>query len=142
MKTYKITNTTNLVGRRDAKYNTIVDIEYIDNRMKKAIKLNAGDTVYLTVNSLPLSIHRLRIKKLISVIEISANELNETMKKANPNIKKNIVPVDKPKTIKKSIILDKNDGIDNVDDLDDTDNEKTIKKKTTTTDKKNTADKK
>ena len=103
MNTYKITNTTNLVGKRDVKYNKVVDIEYIDNRVKKKIRLKAGDTVFLTVNSLPLSVHRLRIKNLITVIEISNTELNKKMEMIKPKTVKS-------KTIKKPIILDKYDN--------------------------------
>jgi hypothetical protein len=116
MKTYKITNTTNLVGRRDSKYNTIVNIEYIDNRIKKNTKLKAGDTVFLTVESLPLSIHRLRIKNLITVTEISATELAEKMEKTNPKASKNkLKTTKKPKAVKKPVIIDKNNEYDEVD---------------------------
>lgn len=108
MNSYKIINLTNLVGRRDSKYNTIVDIEYIDNRVKKSIKLKPGETVYLTISSLPLSIHRLRVKKLISISEVSAAEIAKTMEKERPKkVKKTKEPVVLPKksvtsTIKKS----------------------------------------
>jgi len=123
MNTYKITNTTNLVGRRDVKYNKTVDIEYIDNRVKKNVKLKAGDTVFLTVNSLPLSIHRLRIKNLITVTEISAAEFNKKIKKTKPK------KVKKTKAEKKPIVVDKN-------------NEVVVEKKTTKTTKKKTTEKK
>ena len=107
MKTYKIINTTNTVGRRDPKYNTIVDIEYIDNRIKKQNKLNPGDTMFLTVPTLPLSIHRLRIKNLITVEEISEKKLVEILDDAQPKTKK-------PKAVKKPVVLDKNNNIDEV----------------------------
>jgi len=84
MATYKIKNITNLIGKRDSKFNTAVDIEYIDDRTKKVINLKAGDEVFLTVNSLPLSVHRLRIKKLIDISEVSAAELANSMQKTKP----------------------------------------------------------
>lgn len=100
MNSYKITNITNLVGKRDSKFNTVVDIEYVDNRVKKTINLKAGETVYLTVSSLPLSIHRLRIKNLISITEVSAIEVTKTMEKERPKT------IEKPKT-KKPIVVTK-----------------------------------
>ena len=87
MNTYKITNTTNLVGKRDPKFNSVANIEYIDNRTKKVIALKAGDSVFLTVSSLPLSIHRLRIKNLIEIVEVSAAELQKNMEKSKPKPK-------------------------------------------------------
>jgi len=87
MNTYKITNITNLVGKRDSKFNSVVNIEYVDNRTKKTIVLKAGENVFLTVQSLPLSVHRLRIKKLIDVLEISPAELKKSIEKLKPKPK-------------------------------------------------------
>lgn len=114
MKTYKITNITNIAGKRDPKYNTIVNIEYIDNRIKKYNKLDAGDTMFLTANTLPLSIHRLRLKKLITVVEISPEELINIMKKNN-NLKTNKINQKKPKIPKKPMINNKNNQFNKVD---------------------------
>ena len=101
MNSYKIINVTNLVGRRDSKYNTIVDIEYIDNRVKKNIKLKPGETIYLTIFSLPLSIHRLRVKNLINISEVSAAEVAKTMEKERPKTIKNVKKIKKPIVIPK-----------------------------------------
>lgn len=84
MVTYKITNITNLVGKRDMKYNSILNIDYVDSMMKKTIKIMPGETVYLKISSLPLSVHRLRVKKLVSVVEITDTELKRTMDAAKP----------------------------------------------------------
>jgi len=97
MNTYKITNLTNLLGRREARYNSVVDIEYIDNRARKVSQLKPGETIFLTVQSLPLSVHRLRIKKVIDVGEVSAAELQKSMEKVNPKAPK------KPKAAKKPV---------------------------------------
>ena len=77
MSTYKITNITNLLGKRDYKQNSVLDIEYVDEMLKKTIKLKAGDSLYLTVPTLPLSIHRLRVKKLITVTEVSPSDVEK-----------------------------------------------------------------
>ena len=111
MNTYKITNITNLAPKRDRKFNSVVDIEYVDGRTKKTIKLKAGDNVFLTINSLPLSTHRLRIKKLITIDEINVTQLAKSTEKPKP-VKKPVVveketiePVaqKKPTTRKKTI---------------------------------------
>lgn len=99
MNTYKITNVTNLAGKRDSKYNMALDIEYIDNRTKKTITLKAGDSVYLTVGSLPLSVHRLRIKNLIVITEVSAAELQKSMEKTKST--KKVVEKKKESVVKK-----------------------------------------
>lgn len=82
MNTYKITNLTNTAGKRDPKFNSTLDIEYVDAMMKKTLKVKPGESVYLQIHTLPLSVHRLRVKGLISVIEISPNELKNTIEAA------------------------------------------------------------
>jgi len=94
MTTYKITNVTNLVGKRDPKHNSIVNIDYVDNRTKKTLVLKAGDEVFISVQSLPLSVHRLRIKKLIEIAEVSP----AVMKKAAPKKPETKKPVAKKVT--------------------------------------------
>lgn len=97
MNTYKITNITNLAPKRDRKFNSTISINYVDKMIKKTLNVNAGDTVFLTTHSLPLSVHRLRIKNLITVSEVSEAEV--------PKPKKKVVPVkkSKPKAVKKPI---------------------------------------
>jgi hypothetical protein len=79
MSTYRITNITNLAGKRDFKYNSVLDINYVDGMMKKIKKVKPGDTMFLTVSTLPLSIHRLRVKGLITVIEVGSKELDNEL---------------------------------------------------------------
>lgn len=75
MSIYKITNITNLAGKRDFKYNSDLDISVVDKMVKKTMKLKPGDSVFLTVTSLPLSVHRLRVKKLVTVVEVSPADI-------------------------------------------------------------------
>lgn len=75
MNTYKITNITDSLGKRDANYNTTLKITYVDEMVKKTILLKPKNTIYFTTKSLPLSVHRFRVKKLVSVAEISDKEL-------------------------------------------------------------------
>lgn len=87
MATYKISNITNKLHKRDSKFNMPVNIEYIDDRIIKTKSLKAGEDMFLSVDSLPLSVHRLRIKKIIEIIEVSAEELSKSMSKGEPKPK-------------------------------------------------------
>jgi hypothetical protein len=97
MRTFKITNITNLLGKRSFKQNSELEADYIDGMLKKTLKIKSGETVYLTHQSLPLSIHRLRIKGLVTVSEISGKEMS-TMVSAK---KKKEGDSDTPKKTKK-----------------------------------------
>ena len=90
MSTYKITNITNTAGKRDFKFNSELSIEFIDNMMKKAIAIKPGDSVFLTVQSLPLSVQRLRVKGLVVVTEVSEAELAKTIVEVKPKKTKKI----------------------------------------------------
>jgi len=92
MNTYKITNITNQLTKRERMFKSSIDIVYTDKRIKKTINVIAGQTIYLTVPSLPLSVNRLRIKKLITITEVSAAELM----KMNKTVKE-------PKAVKKPV---------------------------------------
>ena len=74
MKSYKITNITNLLGKREYKYNTTLELDYVDGLIKKKIKIKAGDSINLSIEALPLSVHRLRVKNLIIVNEIKKED--------------------------------------------------------------------
>jgi hypothetical protein len=83
MNTYKITNLTNTAGKRDPKFNATLDLDYVDAMMKKTVKVKPGETIFLQISTLPLSIHRLRVKGLISVVEVGPSELKNTMEATN-----------------------------------------------------------
>jgi len=105
MNTYKITNTTNRLAKRDRKFNTTMSIDYIDKMTKKTINIKPNDSVYLTIPSLPLSVHRLRIKNLIMISDVDAIELARITKKPKPIRKpKSKKPNNKVVEVKKSII--------------------------------------
>ena len=124
MNTYKITNTTNTVGKRDPKYNSVAHIEYVDNRTKKIIALKAGESVFLTVSALPLSVHRLRIKKLVDIVEVSPAELQKSIEATKPK------PVKKPASkktapVKETVVVE--ETVESVEDK----KSRTPRKKTT-----------
>jgi hypothetical protein len=85
MNTYKITNITDSLGKRSVGFNSVLDIDYVDAMMKKTIKIKPTETIYLRISSLPMSVHQLRAKKLISVIEISNTELNKKIHETSEN---------------------------------------------------------
>ena len=111
MGTFKITNITNLASKRDFKYNSILNIDYVDKMAKKIISIKPGDTAYLTISSLPLSVHRLRVKNLITVDEIDSIEFAKSMKniKTKTVIKKLLMKKKKNlfRKVKKNILKKK-----------------------------------
>jgi len=110
MNIYKITNITNTAGKRDLKFNSTIDITYVDNMITKVIKIKPGETTYLNIPVLPISVHKLRVGKLISVVEVSESEQTNLIN-AGKQINKNtvIVTVDEShKTTEKKKVSKKN----------------------------------
>jgi hypothetical protein len=103
MSTYKITNITHLAGKRDLKYNSVLDIEYVDQMVKKTVKIKPNDSLYLTISTLPLSVHRLRVKNLITVTEVSNKEMEQLKPKATTLENKEDKKKKKPATQKKVV---------------------------------------
>lgn len=91
MAVYKITNITNLFGRRDINYNTVVDITYVDSMTVKHIKISPSETIYLKISSIPLSARTLNVKKMITILEVSENEMRTMFAEKN---KATIIPVE------------------------------------------------
>jgi len=120
MSTYKITNITHLAGKRDLKYNSVLDIEYVDQMVKKTVKIKPNDSLYLTISSLPLSVHRLRVKNLITVTEVSNKEMEQLKPKASTLENKEDKKKKKPVAQKKVTEEEEEDSV-----------KKTVKKKYT-----------
>ena len=74
MKYFKIKNLTNTLKKRDVRANTSLSISYIDSMVKKNKEIFPGETLFLQLTTLPLSIHKLRINGLVVVSEISKDE--------------------------------------------------------------------
>lgn len=91
MSNYKITNITDTTGKRSTRFNSTLDIDYVDEMQKKSIKIKPGETVFLQIHSLPLSVHKLRARKLVSVVEISNSELKNNMNAVKPPIISSVV---------------------------------------------------
>lgn len=86
MNTYKITNITNSIAKRDIHYNTTIDIEYVVSMSKKIISIKPGNSVFLTIPSLPISIQRMKIKKMITVTEMTPLEMDSIINSNKPKI--------------------------------------------------------
>lgn len=103
MNTYKITNITDTAAKRDRKHNTTLAIQYVDKMTKKTLSVKPGATIYLTTASLPLSVHRLRIKNLITVTEVAAPEIKKPVakpkKKAPAKSKKLVATITEEKAV-------------------------------------------
>jgi hypothetical protein len=81
MNNYKITNITNQLGKRDVNFNSILDIEYIDGMTKKVFKLTPNQTVFMKLVSLPISVHKMRIKNFVIVQEVNDSTVLVEMNK-------------------------------------------------------------
>jgi hypothetical protein len=93
MNTYRIKNITDLIGKREYNYNSTLTIEYIDGITKKKIKIEPGEVVNLSINSLPISVHRLRVKKLVTVVE--TQDVEERQQKSVGSITHDISEIKK-----------------------------------------------
>jgi hypothetical protein len=83
---FKIKNVTNLLDKRHPFVNTSVEIEYVDKNSKSNIKLKVGEELIFDSITLPTSIHNLRIKKFIRVIQISNDQVAGMVNPQEPEV--------------------------------------------------------
>lgn len=76
MGKYKITNITNSLGKRDNKYNSVVDVKYISGVERKTISLLAGNTLFIELYTIPIELQRARLNGYIIIEEVSNLEFN------------------------------------------------------------------
>ena len=126
MSTFKITNITDFLGKRDYKANSVLDIEYVDNMTKKIMSVKPKESVYLTINALPLSVHRLRVKNLITVSEVSDAEV-ATLQTRQTQKAKSSIPT-KPKSTRK--VMAEGEPVEFADKVESSKKTKTVKKET------------
>ena len=93
MNTYKITNITSQLGKRQANYNSTLKVSYIDGMERKNLFIKPDEEVYFTTVSLPISLHKFRVKGLVSISDVTDKELRNV---------KNEDASKKPKVIKKT----------------------------------------
>ena len=91
MTYYKITSLTPKLGKRHIDKNTTLNISYREGFNTREHNLAAGATLYISSPSLPVNLHKLRMKNLISVVEIGKN-LFLKLTKPKPVVEKTIVP--------------------------------------------------
>ncbi|NJO65108.1 MAG: hypothetical protein HC836_45465 [Richelia sp. RM2_1_2] len=95
MAYFKVKSVTNRLAKRDIFYNAVLEIEINAKFDHETHKLGAGRELVINAENLPLSVHKLRAKKLVEVIKISedaylkqaANKMNaskEPTKVATP----------------------------------------------------------
>jgi hypothetical protein len=103
MNIYKITNISQTLGKREFKFNSVLNIDYVDGLTKKTILIKPNETIFLRINSLPLSVQRLRMSNLITVAEVSEPELAKVMNDSKPKNNLEVKPEsDEDKRSKKS----------------------------------------
>jgi hypothetical protein len=89
MKTFKITNITGSLTKRHPNYNSTLNISYLDQMERKTMFIEPNKTVYFTADSLPLSLQRFRMKKLVAVVELNEQELLRVQKEKSGDKKEN-----------------------------------------------------
>lgn len=83
MNTYKIINLTYRLNKRDSNYNSVLNMEYVDQMERKVLKLMLNKTTYFTSVTIPLSLHKLRMKGLVSVTTLNEQELLKLQKESS-----------------------------------------------------------
>lgn len=95
MAHYKIKNITGSLPKRHVNKDTVLNIEYHVGFQKKYRKLGVHDEILLTCKTLPVSLHQLRVKKLITISEISENEFTRLQKPSAKKVPKVNEPIKK-----------------------------------------------
>src|SRR5208282_418507 len=95
MVTYKISNITNTFAKRHSYFNTNVNLEYVDGIFKKSRILSPGQSLYLSLSTLPVEIHKLRAKGLITVVEVDKDAYADQIARENV--------ANKPKPVEEAI---------------------------------------
>lgn len=85
MAYYKIKNMTGSLAKRHQNKDSELKVEYLVGFQKKVHNLPVGQELVMSCRTLPVQIHTLRAKGLVSVTEISENEF---MKLQKPSAKK------------------------------------------------------
>lgn len=81
MAYYKITSLTATLPKRHMHKDKALNIQYRENFSEKSYNLPVNGTLYISAPSLPINLHKLRMKKLITIVEVSKNTF---MKLKNP----------------------------------------------------------
>jgi hypothetical protein len=79
MSTFKITNKTSSLGKRNPKYNSPIRIEYAEKMTMKNTLIKPGDSTYLTIPKLPLSIQKQKMQGYLDIQNIAPNQLSSLM---------------------------------------------------------------
>lgn len=76
MANFKILNITGTLAKRHPHYNTPLSIDYVTGYEKKSFSLKPNEEFFLTTPTLPTSVHILRMKNFVTVLEIGDKELS------------------------------------------------------------------
>jgi hypothetical protein len=103
MEYFKIKNITNELDKRNSKYNTNIEFNYVDGMRNKVVSIEPGNEIFFQCNELPLSLRKLKLNGFVIVNVISKdlfylelNKLNKTQtkKKVEPIVDTKIVADD------------------------------------------------
>lgn len=86
---YKILNNTFNLKKRDSNYKKDLYFEYIDGFDMKKVTIKPSQLVYMEFNSLPISLRKLMLKGLVSVLQVTDDEYYSELNKHNKILLKN-----------------------------------------------------
>jgi hypothetical protein len=93
---YKIKNITDKLPKRDFRKDSVLSVDYNDGFINKVYNLNSGEEILISCSNIPTNIHLLRMKSLVTVIEISENMYYDSKKNTpesvSDNLTKKIIP--------------------------------------------------
>jgi len=74
MKYFKIRNVTDSLGKREIRFNSDLDVEFITGFVKDSIVLKPNQQLYMKTKTLPITLHKMRLQGLISIVEVDSKE--------------------------------------------------------------------
>jgi len=110
MAYFRIKNITSNLQKRDPNKDTTLDVEYNEGFKKKNQKLKPGAELYISSPNLPVEFHLLRMKRLITVNEISKNNFLK-LQKPIPKVVTTNTTTEKEKPVSKKRIYKKKEEL-------------------------------
>jgi len=89
MRTYKITNITNTLNKRNLYYNKTLDIEFPYDMKDQKVNLKPNDNIIFKTHHIPFNIQKLKIQGLVMIDDITRTENSVIKPKKKKKTKEN-----------------------------------------------------
>ena len=70
---YKVRSLTSKLSKRHAMKDATLNIEYRESFKQKKYELTPNGVLYISSPSLPVNLHKLRMQKMVTIVELSKN---------------------------------------------------------------------